>query len=217
MTNKVNGGGVSETEAVPPITVGNPAEAASFVIDQLHMEDYANPEAESSVVLCERPAKGQFFTVLPETGEPWQNRKFFYLLTLPNRDPYIVSPAIAKIKMGEEDVLRPVLLVRYVTMAGDEGLWPVKLDPPDGKSNTWNQSALNILKLVSEVSGGGWVRIVALKNHYRHQLSKKTWKTTPPKFSQRTYDELVSIRFKDRMIDSLEHPVWEELEHGSTK
>jgi hypothetical protein len=214
MASKVNGGGVSETEAIPPITVGNPAEAASFAIDQSHMEDYANPEAESSVVLCERPAKGQFFTVMPETGEPWQNRKFFYLLTLPDRDPYIVSPAIAKIKMGEEDVLRPVLLVRYVTMAGDEGLWPVKLDPPDGKSNAWNQSALNILELASKKM---WVRIVSLKNHYRYQLSKKTWETTPPKFSRRTYDELVSIRFKDRMIDSLEHPVWEELEHGSTK
>jgi hypothetical protein len=35
-------------------------------------------------------------------------------------------------------------------MSGDEGLWALKLDPPDGKSNTWNRSALNVLKIADE-------------------------------------------------------------------
>ena len=46
-----------------------------------------------------------------------------------------------------------MMLVRYVTMSGDENLWPLKLNL-DGKSNAWNTSALNILAL-AEV---GWVR-----------------------------------------------------------
>ena len=50
--------------------------------------------------------------------------------------PFLVTPAIAKQKKEEgEDTIRPVLIVRYVTMAGEEGLWALKLDPPDGKSN----------------------------------------------------------------------------------
>lgn len=83
------------------------------------------------------------------------------------RDPYLVSPAIAEKKKDEEDTLRPVMLVRYVTMAGEEGSWPLKLNPSDGKSNAWNTSALNILALAEK----GWVRIVSMKQHYRHQIS----------------------------------------------
>ena len=102
-------------------------------------------------------------------AQPWKNRAFYFLLQMDGRDPYIVAPAIAKQKT-EEDTIRPVLVVRYVTMAGEEGLWALKLNPPDGKSNNWNTSALNILELAE----AGWVRIVSTKKHYRHQVSKKT-------------------------------------------
>jgi len=47
------------TEKVVPITVGNPASAAAFIIDQSHMEDFANPEADSLVVEC-RPHRAEF-------------------------------------------------------------------------------------------------------------------------------------------------------------
>ena len=75
--------------------------------------------------------------------KPWQDRGFYFLLELKDRDPYIVAPAIAKLKK-EEDVIRPVLMVRYVTMTGDEGLWALKIDPPDRKANAWNKSAMTV-------------------------------------------------------------------------
>jgi hypothetical protein len=197
----------------PPVTVGNPSAAASLAIDQSHMEDFANPEAQSSIVACQRPPKGLIFTVRPEKNKPFQNRAFYFLLQMEGRDPYIVAPAIADAKK-EEDTVRPVLIVRYVTMAGDEGLWPLKLDRPDGKSNHWNTSALNILEIAASEK---WVRIVSLKNHYRHQVSKKTFKEVPPKFSDRPFGDLVNIAFKDRIITSLDHEIWDVLENGSDK
>jgi hypothetical protein len=131
------------------------------------------------------------------------------------RDPYLVAKPIAdKKKDEEEDTLRPMLLMRYVTMAGEEGLWPVKLNPSDGKSNAWNTSALNILLLAEK----SWVRIVSAKKNYRHQLSKKTFEDTPPQFSDRPYDELVQAAFpNDRIVTSLDHQVWEDLANGSKK
>jgi hypothetical protein len=141
---------------IAPITVGNPAAAASLAIDQEHLEEYADPDAKSSIVECRRPIKGHFFTVRPEPEKPWKDRAFYFILELEGRDPYIVHPSIADKKKDEEDTIRPVMLVRYVTMGGEEGLWPVKLNPPDGRSNSWNTSALNILSLAEE----GWVRMV---------------------------------------------------------
>ena len=203
----------SSTEKVVPLTVGNPAAAASLAIDQKHMEDFANPEAQSSIVACQRPAKGIFFTVLRETEQIWKDRKYYFMLEMEGRDPYIVAPEIAKEK-GDEDTIRPVLIVRYVTMAGDEGLWALKLDRPDGKSNHWNTSALNIMELAAS---GKWVRIVSMKKYYRYQQSKKTLGEVPPKFTDQTFDELVNIAFKDRVITTLDHEIWDVLENGSDK
>jgi hypothetical protein len=198
---------------ITPIAVGNPTAAASLAIDQSHMEEFASAEERSSVVVCGKPPKGIFFTVRPETTKPWRDRAFYFLLEMEGRDPFIVAPDIANQKK-EEDVIRPVLIVRYVTMAGEEGLWPLKLDPPDGKSNRWNTSALNILEVAAS---GKWVRLVSAKGHYRHQVSKKTFEQVPPKFTDRLFPELINISFKDQIITTLNHEIWDVLENGSNK
>jgi hypothetical protein len=200
---------------VTPITVGDPTRASSLAIDQSHLDEIlTDGGAQSSVVLCRRPPKGHFFTVLPETGTTWKNRRIFFFLEIEGHDPYIVDPQIAKAKIEaeEEDCIRPVLLVRYVTMQGEEGLWPLKLDRGE-KVNAWNVSARNILQIAES---GKWVRIMSLKGHYQHQVSRKSSEDVPPKFTKRTFDELVDAVFADRIAGS-DHEIWTQLKDGSTK
>lgn len=211
-TSKLHAVDTTSTDIVP-VTVGNPDEIDDLAIDQAHLEEYANAITESGVVECEKPAKGLYFTVPPETGKPYKNRGFYFLLQIEGRDPYLVTPKIAKLK-SEEDTIRPVLIVRYVTMAGEEGLWPLKLNPPDGKSNNWNTSALHILEIAEN---GNWVRMVNAGKHYRHQVSRKTLKEVPPKFTDRTFKDLIDIAFKDRIVKTLDHEIWDVLENGSVK
>jgi len=215
---KVIGG---ETEVDPtvaaskiaPITVGNPASAASLAIDQAHLEEYAEADSKSSVVECRRPPKGHFFTVRQELVKPWQDRKFYFILELEGRDPHIVSTAIAKQKR-DEDTIRPLMLVRYVTMAGTEGLWPVKINQSDGRANAWNSSALTVLGVAEK----SWVRLISAKTQYRHQPSDVTLVETPPKFSDRTFDQLVDLAFgEDRIVTTLDHEIWTALSRGSKK
>jgi hypothetical protein len=178
------------------------------------MEEFATVEEGPAEVTCAKPPKGVFFTVRAEVSKPWQDRRFYFLLEMQDRDPYLVAPAIAKLKK-EEDVIRPVLIVRYVTMAGEEGLWALKLDPPEGKSNSWNRSAMNVLKAADE---GQWVRLISAKGRYAHNVSKKTLVTTPPRFSSRTFQELINSAFpEEQTITSLDHEVWDALENGSEK
>ena len=104
---------------IVPITTGNPSKVALLAIDQSHLDEYfGDGGTESSVAILDRPPKGVYFTVMPEPTKPWQNRGFYWILEIKDRDPYFVTPDIAKIK-ADEDVLRPILLVRYVTMAGE--------------------------------------------------------------------------------------------------
>jgi hypothetical protein len=202
-----------DSSNIAPVTVGNPDAADDLAIDQAHLEEYANSGTESGVVECEKPAKGHFFTVRAETGKPYKDRAFYFLLQMEGRDPYLVAPKIAEQKT-EEDTIRPVLIVRYVTMAGEEGLWPLKLNPPDGRSNNYNTSALNILEIAES---GKWVRIVNTKKHYRHQVSKKKFTEVPPKFTDRAFKDLIEIAFKDRIVKTLDHEIWDILENGSDK
>jgi hypothetical protein len=198
-------------DPIAPVTVGDPAAAADLAIDQSHLEDYADIDFESSVVECKKPPKGIYFAARKEVGEKWQDRAYYFFLEIEGRDPYIVVPSIAKQK--EEDTIRPALLVRCVTMAGEEFLWPIKLDKADGKTNSWNRSARNVLGMAEEI----WTRMKNAGKHYAHQKSPKTFETVPPKFSERSFKELVAIAFKDRIIDSLDHEIWEVLESGSEK
>jgi hypothetical protein len=207
----------TSTEKVVPITVGNPASAASFVIDQSHMEDFTEAEEKSSVVEVRRPPKGTYFTVLPEEkGKPMVNRGYFFLLEIPGCDPYLVTPEIAK-EHSEEDVIRPILFVRYVTMLGEEALWPIKLTPPDSKSNSWNTSALNIVEVAAS---GKWVRIVSKQKNgqYRHTVSPKNFEQEAPKFSKRSLFDLIDAAFpNDQKVTSNDHEVWTILKEGSTR
>jgi len=158
-------------------------------------------------------AEGDFFTVRPEIAKPWQDRAFYFLLQIPGRDPYLVTPRIAALRK-EEDTIRPVLIVRYVTMAGVEGLWALKLNPSDGKSNVWNTSALNVL-LLAETK---WVRIVGMSGHYQHQPSKKfTLEKVPPRFTDRSFKTLIGISFKNRIVTTEDHEIWDVLDSGSEK
>jgi hypothetical protein len=197
-----------------PITVGNPLNAADFAISQEHLEESTTEDSGPAVVVCGRPPKGVHFTTYPETGKPWVNREFYYLLEMKDHDPYIVAPHIAKQK-NDEDVIRPVLLVRFVTMNGTEGLWPLKVDTSE-RSNSWNKSAMNILKIADE---GRWLRMMSAKKEgqYVHKLSKKTLETTPRPESKRTFKDMVNSAFSDRVISSLDHEVWDILDNGSDK
>jgi hypothetical protein len=202
--------------AEPPISVGNPLSAADLAIDQSHMEEFAMAEEGPREVSCAKPPKGIYFTVKPETGKPWQHRRFYFMLEVKGRDPFLVAPTIAQKKKEEgEDTIRPVLIVRYVTMAGDEGLWALKLDPPDGKSNPWNRSAMTVLKVVDE---GKWVRLLTGKGQYNHTVSPKTLEQTPPRFTSRTYDELINSAFpNEQIVPNGDHEIWDILAYGSDK
>src|SRR5262249_18340826 len=125
---------------------------------------------------------------------------------------YLLTPAIAN-EHSDEDVIRPVLLVRYVTMLGEEGLWPVKLDPSDQKPNNWNVSAKNIVKAAI----GAWVRIISKQKNgqYRHQVSPKSIEQEKPKFSNRSIDDLIDAAYdKDHRVYDNNHEVWTILAEG---
>ena len=83
-----------------PISVGNPLSAADLAIDQSHMEDFTSVEEGPAEVACGRPPKGLFFTVFPETGTPWKNRRFYFMMEVTGRDPFSGPPHYRQAEKG---------------------------------------------------------------------------------------------------------------------
>ena len=48
---------------------------------------------------------------------------------------------------------------------------------------------------------------------YRRRHSKQV----PPKFTDRSFRDLIDIAFKDRIVTTLDHEIWDVLENGSDK
>ena len=83
-----------------PISVGNPAAADCSRSINRTWRSSPPPRKSPSMSEFEKPPKGHYFTVRAEPTKPWKDRAFYFLLEIEGRDPYIVAPAIAKLKSG---------------------------------------------------------------------------------------------------------------------
>ena len=52
---------------------------------------------------------------------------------------------------------------------------------------------MTVLKVADE---GKWVRLMSAKGHYAHNVSKKTFEQTPPRYSARTFKNWSTSRFR---------------------
>lgn len=85
--------------------------------------------------------------------------------------------------------------------------WVVKLPGADGKHNEWHQSALKAAMLAMD----HWVRVTANQAAKGYDVVKSQAKLDDPKWPDVTFEEMFKIAFKDRYIDSMDHPVLREL------
>jgi hypothetical protein len=86
-------------------------------------------------------------------------------------------------------------------------LWPVYLPGADGKVNEWHRAAAQ----AAELAMTKWVRIKAnmvVKTYDIYEavsdLSEPVWPTQP-------LHELLSIGFRDKLVDNLDHPLLKRI------
>jgi hypothetical protein len=153
------------------------------------------------------------------------------LLMLPIRSPnsqdfvrvypdpnYRLTPAVLiKLKEGGEYFLvHPTIvnevdpteyfhasLFLYVNKQKVPAFWPVRLPDPDGKLNPWHESAGQAVQQAMKA----WVRVVANKSLGGYDVLQAMAKYSEPEWPQLAFSELLKLAFKDRLIDSLDHPV----------
>lgn len=154
-----------------------------------------------SLVPIQKPRKQQFVRVHP-------GQEFSFpaaLLELEEtREHYLISPKMRHELDGE---YRPTLLV-LATYRGAQSpfLWPLKIST-DGKENSWNDSA----RLAAEAAKDAWVRVKSDQVSGTYQVIRAESIVEEPYWPEMDMNEIVRLAFKDRFIDSADHPVVSKL------
>jgi hypothetical protein len=204
-----------QTPATPPVTPAAPPAPPEppdpFDPAALRLgADYSEGLGVRKVITTvpnRKPNKSEWFRVRP--GEEWQLQTAVLELEKGvERLTYLVSPSLRTELFGE---VTPALLLTCVNRANDLFIWRIKLPGSDGRSNTWTDSALQIAKAAETT----WCRMVADMANGIYTHYEPTAELPDPNWPELSFKEIVKLAFRGRMIDSLDHPVLQELRGGA--
>ncbi len=159
---------------------------------------------EILTVPVRRPDKQWWFRVRPdEPGQEWHVDTMILELR-EDRETYLVAPALREELAGEGRIAR---LYTCISRGGALFLWAVPLPGPDGRANPWHQSAHDIAGRAME----RWVRMVPDQAAGMYQLLVAADRIAEPEWPDLTFPGVLKLAFRERLIDSADHPVVRRL------
>ena len=118
-----------------------------------------------------------------------------------NRETYYVVPEMRD-EIVAQGLHRPVLLVRVITRQAVNMLWPIGLSV-DGRSNSWHETAHEARRMAET----NWIRIVPNMALGGYEVFKALAPIDEPDWSTMTFQEILEVAFRNRIISSFDHPV----------
>jgi hypothetical protein len=105
------------------------------------------------------------------------------------------------------DDAKKVRLFTCINKRGAVFLWAVRLPTLDGGGNQWYASALS----AAELAKTSWLKLRSSRDIGSYEGYKAEGDLGDPAWPNKTLEELIRVAFKDRVIDSLDHIVIQEL------
>jgi hypothetical protein len=101
------------------------------------------------------------------------------------------------------ELVRPAVLHVAIDRQNNLFLIPVLLPGPDGRRNPWHQSLAEVVAAAEK----HWVRSVANKAVGAYDLLIAQANLTEPDWPELSLCEIIETAFRDRLIQSADHPV----------
>ena len=117
---------------------------------------------------------------------------------------FVVASDIADSIPGEVAAME---LVPTINRQGVLFLWPLRLPSPDGRVNDWNESA----REAAERAIPTWVRVASNMALKAYEIYEVLADIPEPPWPDLSFDAMVKIAVRGRVIDSLEHPIVRKL------
>jgi hypothetical protein len=150
-----------------------------------------------------KPAKHEYFRV--RAGE----ENCFTTVIFEDREArenYFVTPAMIPLLRAGGDVA-VVSLVQFMSKQKVLGVFPLKLATDSNVQNGWQDTAMQ----AAQMAKSRWVRMQADMALSGYRVFTATGNLGEPVWPDATFNELLDIAFKDRVIASEDHPVFNKL------
>jgi hypothetical protein len=191
-------------QAVDPNTAStsapDPFDLASLRLNPSFTET-AGVKKLLTTVPARRPNPQDFIRVHPS---PDYRENFAMIDLKDDREDYLVRPEILSDLAGE------VVYNTIFTAINRQGvvfLWPIRLPALDDRKSDWPRSA----REAAEMAMDQWLRIKANMSLGAYEITLAEKIKAEPVWPELSYQELVRIAYRDRMIDTLDHAVVKRL------
>jgi hypothetical protein len=174
-------------------------------IDSLRLSPDAPAVGGTTEVLSHIPVRKpnrHEFVRTPHQPEYWFDTGVFE--DKEEREIFFVVPRMREALLGE---IKPVLLVPTITRQGVLILWPLKLPTEGQRHNGWVETARN----AAELAKTRWTRLAADMSLGGYRIYQAEGELSEPDWPDKQLPELLQIAFRDRIIDSENHPVIRRL------
>jgi hypothetical protein len=186
----------TEVEVAP-----DPFDLESLRLAQ-NFNDTAGVKKLLRTVPVRKPGRQDFIRVHPDAAY----RENFAMVELrEDREEYLVAGGGLVAELTAEVINKT--LYTAINRQGVVFLWPVRLPGPDGKEMVWHRSARD----AAEEATKRWVRVAPNMSLGAYELLVAEAITMEPTWPEVSFQELIRIAFRDRLITSLDHPVVRRL------
>jgi hypothetical protein len=183
----------------------NNKEVDPFDLDALKLSQDFSDLGVQKVLLrvpVRKPSRQEFFRTRP--GADYRLDTAIIELKA-EQEYYLISP---ELRATFFDEIKPVRLVTSITRQGNVFLLPITLPGPDGRSNSWWDSAREI----AERAETCWCKMVPDKDLGAYQCYEGAPDLPDPAWPDKPFQELVRLAFGNgQMIQDVEHPVIKRL------
>jgi hypothetical protein len=194
----------------PAPAPAQPAPPDPFDLGSLRLgSDYAAGLGVRRVITTipvRKPSKDEWFRRRP--GEGWMlTTAVLEVEKGVERSTYLLARHLWTEYSGE---VTPAVLYVCMNRQGDLFVWRVKLPGPDGRANTWTESALEIARAAETT----WCRMKSDMTNgiYTHFVPADDVVLPEPAWpADLTMGDIIKIAFRGRLIETADHPVLREL------
>jgi hypothetical protein len=194
------------TDSTAPQQAQIPSKPKSLDLSRLRLsQDFGGLSVKKALltVPVKKPAKEWW---IQTHSEPAYRLDTVVLELKEDNETYLVDPALWP-ELATESTVSPRALFTAVNSVGVCFLWPIRLPGPDGRLDDWNRSALEAAALASQ---GKWLRIQSNRSLGAYEVLTSDY-SKQPVWPDANLDTLIQRAFKDKYIDTLEHPVLKRL------
>jgi hypothetical protein len=160
-------------------------------------------------VMVDKPSSETFFRI-HAGGDFQMDVRLFRIKEGAARGFYWIDPKLVVELTVTRAVAKKIQNHRIftgITHRGQVFLWPISGPGPDGVMNPWHASALEAALLAQT----RWTRIEADMNRGGYDVATAEAELPEPNWPDKSLQELITLGFRHRLIDTLDHPIIRQL------